>query len=71
MTDKPDIDSAAQWIRTVAHARGLDRAYALYPESVAAAVTRGSTSLGPMPADFSAVTEPALMFDAEKFGGGA
>jgi|GEM_PF-6447360 hypothetical protein len=71
MTDTPNADSAAQWIRTLAQARGLDRAYALYPEAVAAAVARGTTSLGPLPTDFSAVTEPAVMFDAEKFGGGA
>jgi hypothetical protein len=69
MTDSPY--SAAEWIRTLAQARGLERAYALYPEAVAAAVARGTGSLGPLPADFSAVTEPAVMFDAEKFGGGA
>jgi hypothetical protein len=68
MTDNPD--SAAEWIRTLAQARGLERAYTLYPEAVAAAVARGTGSLGPLPADFSAVTEPAVMFDAEKFGGG-
>jgi hypothetical protein len=71
MTDTPDIDSAAQWIRTLAQARGLDRAYALYPEAVAAAVARGTTSLGPLPADLSSVTEPAIMFDAAKSGGSA
>jgi hypothetical protein len=71
MTDTPDTDSAAQWIRTLAQARGLERAYALYPEAVTAAVARGTTSLGPLPADLSSVTEPAVMFDAEKFGGGA
>jgi hypothetical protein len=71
MTDTPNADSAAQWIRTLAQARGLDRACALYPEAVAAAVARGTASLGPLPTDFSAVTEPAVMFDAEKFGGGA
>jgi hypothetical protein len=69
MTD--NVDSAAEWIRTLAQARGLGRAYALYPEAVAAAVTRGTASLGPMPADFSSLTEPAVMFDAEKLGGGA
>jgi hypothetical protein len=71
MTDKPDTDATAEWVRTLAHARGLDHAYALYPEAVAAAVARGTASLGPMPADFSAVTEPAVMFDAAKSGGGA
>jgi hypothetical protein len=71
MTDTPNAESTAEWVRTLAQARGLERAYALYPEAVAAAVTRGTTSLGPLPADFSSVTEPAVMFDAEKFGGGA
>jgi hypothetical protein len=71
MTDKPDTASTAEWIRTLARARGLDRAYALYPDAVAAAVARGADSLGPLPADFSSVTEPAVMFDAEKFRGGA
>jgi hypothetical protein len=71
MTDKPDTDSAAQWIRTLAQARGLDRAYALNPEAMTAAVARGIASLGPMPDDFSSVTEPAVAFDAAKFGGGA
>ena len=71
MTDTPNTDSAAQWIRILAQARGLERAYALYHEAVAAAVARGTASLGPMPADFSSVTEPAIMFDAAKFGGGA
>jgi hypothetical protein len=71
MTDKPNTDSTAEWIRTLAQARGLDRAYALNPEAMAAAVARGAASLGPLPADFSSVTEPAVMFDAAKFGGGA
>ena len=69
MTDK--TDSAAEWIRALAQARELERAYALYPQAVTAAVARGTTSLSPLPADFSSVTEPAIMFDAEKFGGGA
>jgi hypothetical protein len=71
MTDMPDTNSAAEWIRTLAQARGLERACALYPEAVAAAVARGTGSLGPLPADFSPVTEPAVAFDAEKSGGGA
>jgi hypothetical protein len=71
MTDKPNTTSTAEWIGALAQARGLDRACALYPEAVAAAVARGTTSLGPLPANFSSVTEPAVAFDAEKFGGGA
>jgi len=68
MTEKPDIDITAQWVRALAQARGLDRAYALFPETVAAAVARGTGSLGPLPADFSAVTEPAVAFDPARFG---
>ena len=63
MTEKSDTDLTAQWVRALAHARGLDRAYALYPETVTAAVARGTSSLSPVPAEFSAVTEPAVMFD--------
>jgi hypothetical protein len=71
MTEKPDTDTdipAAQWVRALVHARGLERAYALFPEVVAAAVARGTTSMSPLPADFSAVTEPAVAFDPAKFG---
>jgi hypothetical protein len=71
MTDTPNTDSADEWIRTLAQARGLDRAYALNPEAMAAAVARGTASLGPMPADFSSMTEPAVAFDATKSEGGA
>jgi hypothetical protein len=71
MTEKPDTGLTAEWVRALAQARGLDRAYALYPEAVAAAVARGTGSLSPLPADFSAVTEPAVAFDPAKFGGSA
>jgi hypothetical protein len=69
MTDKPDADDATQSILLFARARGLDRAYALYPDLVAAAVARGTASLGPLPVDFSAATEPAVSFDPAKFAG--
>ena len=68
MTEKPDIDSTAQWVRALAQTRGLERAYALFPETVTAAVVRGTTSLSPLPAEFSSVTEPAVAFDPAKFG---
>ena len=68
MTDQPDTDSAAQWVRAFAQARGLDRAYALYPDVVAAAVARGTGALSSLPAEFSPVTEPAASFDPAKFG---
>jgi hypothetical protein len=67
MTDKPDADAAAQWVRAFARARGLDRAYALYPDVVAAALARGAGALSSLPADFSPVTEPAILFDPAKF----
>jgi hypothetical protein len=71
MTEKPDTDATAQRVRAMAQARGLDRAYALYPEAIAAAVTRGAGSLGSLPAEFSSITEPAVSFDPAKFGDGA
>ena len=67
MTDKPDADDAAQSIRAFARARGLDRAYALDPDLVAAAVARGTAALGPLPADFPAAIEPAVSFDPARF----
>jgi hypothetical protein len=69
MTENPDAGPTTQWVRALAQARGLDRAYALYPETIAAAVARGNGSLSPLPAEFSAVTEPAVAFDPAKFGG--
>jgi hypothetical protein len=69
MNDKPNADDTTQWIGIFARARGLERAYALYPDLVAAAIARGSASLGPLPADFSAVIEPAVSFDPTKFAG--
>lgn len=71
MTEKPDTGPTAQEVRDLARARGLDRAYRFYPEIVAAAVARGTGSLSPLPAEFSATTEPAVTFDAAKCGGGA
>jgi len=68
MTEKPDTAIAgAQWVRALAQARGLDRAYARFPEAVAAAVARGTSSMSPLPAAFSAVTEPAVTFDPARF----
>jgi hypothetical protein len=68
MTNKPDAGLTDQWVRALAEARGLDRACTLFPEVVAAAVARGAGSLGALPAEFSAITEPAAMFDPAKFG---
>jgi hypothetical protein len=69
MTESPDTAiTGAYWVRALAQARGLDRALALFPETVAAAVARGTSSMSPQPADFSAVTEPAVTFDPAKSG---
>ena len=64
MTDKSDVTA---WVRALAEARGLDRALALYPEAVAAAVARGTTAIGPLPGNIPPLTEPAGAFDPEKF----
>ena len=68
MAETPETDiTGAQWVRGLALARGLDRAHALFPATVAAAVARGTSSLSPQPAAFSAVTEPAVTFDPATF----
>jgi len=67
MTEKPDITDA-QWVRALARSRGLDRAYALFPDAVEAAVTRGTTSLSSLPENISPLTEPASGFDPARFG---
>jgi hypothetical protein len=66
MSEQSETD-ATQWVRGLAQARGLDRALALYPATVAAAVARGVTAMSPLPAEFSTLTEPAGGFDPEKF----
>ncbi len=62
MTHKSDV-SHTELLRAAAQARGLERAYALFPDTVAAAHARGNASLSPFAAEFSSVTEPALTFD--------
>jgi hypothetical protein len=48
-------------------AGALGLAHSLFPEAVAAALARGGASLGPLPADFSPITEPAVTFDPVGF----
>jgi hypothetical protein len=68
MTDKVTVDNTdALWIKRLAEARGLGLAHALFGEAVAAAVARGSAVLGPLPANFSSTTEPAVTFDPASF----
>jgi hypothetical protein len=68
MSDKSETD-ITEWVRGLATARGLDRALTLYPETMAAAVARGTTALSPQHAALSPLTDPAAMFDPEKFAG--
>jgi hypothetical protein len=64
MAEKTDAAGAGtEWPRAFAQARGLERALALYPEAIAAAVVRAGQSLSPLPPEFSALTEPAAVFD--------
>jgi hypothetical protein len=44
--------------------RGLGRAYALYPDIVAAAFERGRRPIGSFPENFSPLIEPASRFAA-------
>jgi hypothetical protein len=59
--------TGAQWVHALARARGLSRAHELFPETLAAAMARGSNALSPLPAEFSPLTEPASIFDPARF----
>src|SRR6202162_4392499 len=58
--------TGAQWVRALARARGLSRAHELFPETLAAAMARGSNALSPLPAEFSPITEPARRIDSAR-----
>jgi hypothetical protein len=68
MTDtaKPESPDAESLRRLVA-ARGLERAYALFPATVAAAVVRAGQCLTTVPATLSPEIEPAVIFDPAVF----
>jgi|HubBroStandDraft_4_1064222.scaffolds.fasta_scaffold88555_2 hypothetical protein len=59
--------AGTQWVCALAQARGLTRAHELFPETMAAAVARGSKALSPLPVEFSSLTEPASLFDPAQF----
>jgi hypothetical protein len=46
-------------------ARGLGRAFAMYPETVTAAFARASQCMSTLPANMSPVTEPMSRFDPQ------
>ena len=63
-----DADServGPEFIRALCEMRGLGRALALFPDTVAAAFARGSRPIGSFPDAFSPTTEPACPFTAE------
>jgi hypothetical protein len=59
---KPDSPEA-EWMRRLAAARGLGRAFAMYPETVTAAFARASQCMTSLPANMSPATEPMPRFD--------
>src|SRR5271168_3784876 len=64
MSDPAKIEwPDAEWMRRLAAARGLGRAYALFPETVAAAFARASQCMSTAPPTIPSLTEPALTFD--------
>jgi hypothetical protein len=50
-------------MRRLAAARGLGRAFAMYPETVTAAFVRASQCMSTLPPNMSPVTEPMPRFD--------
>jgi hypothetical protein len=64
MSDAAKTGSAkTEWMRRLAAARGLGRAFAMYPETVTAAFARASQCMCTLPANMSPVTEPMPRFD--------
>ncbi len=61
---KDDEVGGTDFIHALTELRGLGRAYALFPDTVSAAVVRGRRPIGAFPKGFSAVTEPAGRFSA-------
>ena len=71
----PDIANAesldAESLRRLAVARGLGRAHALYPDTVAAAFARAGQCMSTLPPTFPPLTEPAVIFDPDAFDAAA
>ncbi len=59
--ESPDTE----FLRELCELRGLGRAFALFPETVAAAFTRGRRPIGSFPEEFSPLIEPASRFAAD------
>ena len=71
----PDIANAesldAESLRRLALARGLGRAHALFPDTVAAAFARAGQCMSTLPPTFPPLTEPAVTFDPAAFDAAA
>ena len=68
MTDTAKTESPdAEWLRRLAAARGLGRAHALFPDTIAAAFARGSQAMSTLSAALPPLTEPAVTFDPGAF----
>jgi hypothetical protein len=64
MSDAVKTGSAqAEWMRRLAAARGLGRAFAMYPETFTAAFAQASQCMSTLPANMSPMTEPMSRFD--------
>jgi hypothetical protein len=57
----------AESLRRLAAARGLGRAHALFPDTVAAAFARAGQCMSTLPPTFPPLTEPAVIFDPAAF----
>ena len=57
----------AEWLRRLAAARGLGRAHALFPDTIAAAFARAGQCMSTLPPTFFPLTEPAVTFDPAAF----
>jgi len=63
MADEAKPESPeAECLRRLVAARGLERAHALFPATVAAAVVRAGQCMTTLPATVSPITEPAVTF---------
>jgi hypothetical protein len=68
MTDIANAESPdAESLRRLAAARGLGRAQALFPDTVAAAFARAGQCMNTLPATFPLLTEPPVTFDPAAF----
>ena len=68
MPDTANAESLdAESLRHLAAARGLGRAHALFPDTVAAAFARAGQCMSTLPPTFPPLSEPAVIFDPAAF----